>query len=385
MPRESYRTARDTLSSLLLRHTTRGEATPPSWIWAIDEVSFDVPISSVMGIIGRNGSGKTTLLKVLARITRPTRGEAIVRGRVGSLLEVGTGFHPELTGRENVFLSGALLGMSHASIRDNLDAIIDFSGVETFIDQPLKRFSSGMQLRLAFAVAAHLEPEILFVDEVLAVGDLEFQRKCLGKMEEASRGGRTILLVSHQMSQIRRLCPTCVWLDRGRVRQIGDTASVVAAYESAQTDTSAEPSHGASVEFLRWTLLDNGAPTGHRHHDHGPLVLAVDIRVRTTIRRGEYGITLFDGERRAVWSEALYGLHLEPGDHRIEHRLSGLPVRPGVYAWQPGLFDGADWTVWWASPELQVDTSYLTQQRREAYMGLLNLNAELNVTSSAVQ
>ena len=350
-------------------------------------MSFDVPISNVMGIIGRNGSGKTTLLKVLSRITRPTRGEARVRGRVASLLEVGTGFHPELTGRENVFLSGALLGMSHASIRANLEAIIDFSGVEAYIDQPLKRFSSGMQLRLAFAVAAHLEPEILFVDEVLAVGDLEFQRKCLGKMEAASRGGRTILLVSHQMSQIRRLCSTCVWLDRGRVRLIGDTGSVVAAYESAQGELSAEPmaAHGASVEFLRWTLLNDGTSTGHRHQVHGPLVLAVDIRVGTTIRRGEYGITLFDGERRAVWSEALYGLHLEPGDHRIEHRLSGLPVRPGVYTWQPGLFDGTDWTVWWASPELQVDTTYLTQQRREAYMGLLNLNAELNVTSSAVQ
>src|ERR1700678_2182873 len=183
------------------------------FIWALKDVNFEVHQGEVVGLIGRNGAGKSTLLKILARITRPTEGHAEIHGRVGSLLEVGTGFHPELTGRENVYMSGAILGMRRAEIAHKFDEIVDFSEVERFLDTPLKHYSSGMQMRLAFAVAAHLAPELLFVDEVLAVGDIEFQKKCIGKMQDVSHSGRTIVFVSHQTSQIRRICERVIWID----------------------------------------------------------------------------------------------------------------------------------------------------------------------------
>src|SRR5207248_3177400 len=189
----------------------------PGTFWALRNVSFEVAEGEVVGIIGRNGAGKSTLLKILSRITPPTEGHVRVRGRIGSLLEVGTGFHPELTGRENVYLSGAILGMKKAEIDQKSDEIIAFSEVERFLDTPLKHYSSGMQMRLAFAVAAHLEPEILLVDEVLAVGDMAFQKKCLGKMEDVARGGRTVLFVSHNMAAVTRLCQRGVLLNGGRI------------------------------------------------------------------------------------------------------------------------------------------------------------------------
>jgi homopolymeric O-antigen transport system ATP-binding protein len=203
---------------------------------ALAGVSFDVYRGEVLGIIGRNGAGKTTLLKILSGITDPTAGEARIRGRVGSLLEVGTGFHPDLTGRENVFFNGAILGMNRREIAQKFDEIVAFAEVERFIDTPVKRYSSGMQLRLAFAVAAHLEPEVLIVDEVLAVGDAAFQRKCLGKMGEVSGHGRTVLLVSHNMSAITSLANRCLWLEQGRVRDLGDATRVVAEYLSGDVN-----------------------------------------------------------------------------------------------------------------------------------------------------
>jgi lipopolysaccharide transport system ATP-binding protein len=187
------------------------------WFWALQDVSFEVQQGEVLGIIGRNGAGKSTLLKILSRVTIPTRGVVKIKGRVASLLEIGTGFHPELTGRDNIYLNGAILGMTKAEIKSKFDEIVDFSGLERFIDTPVKRYSSGMHVRLAFAVAAHLEPEILFVDEVLAVGDAEFQKKCLGKMEDIAKGGRTILFVSHNMAAIRNLCGRALLIDKGRL------------------------------------------------------------------------------------------------------------------------------------------------------------------------
>lgn len=198
--------------------------------WALDGVSFDVAQGEVVGVIGRNGAGKTTLLKILSRITEPTEGRALLRGRVGSLLEVGTGFHPELTGRENIFLSGAILGMRRREISQKFDEIVDFAGVERFMDTPVKRYSSGMYVRLAFAVAAHLEPEILLVDEVLSVGDAEFQRKCLGKMEDVTHQGRTVIFVSHNMAAVRKLCPRAILLEKGSVVIDGPTDRVIARY-----------------------------------------------------------------------------------------------------------------------------------------------------------
>lgn len=202
------------------------------YVWALKDVSFNVAQGDVLGIIGKNGAGKSTLLKILSRTTSPTLGEYKIKGRVASLLEVGTGFHPDLTGRENVFLNGAILGMSKAEIKKNFDEIVDFSGVERYIDTPVKRYSSGMYVRLAFAVAAHLEPEILIVDEVLAVGDQEFQDKCLGKMRNVSSSGRTVLFVSHNLAAVQNLCTSCIYMKYGKVVEKGPTNQVIESYLS---------------------------------------------------------------------------------------------------------------------------------------------------------
>ena len=206
-------------------------------IWALRDVSFEVKEAEVVGIIGRNGAGKTTLLRILSHITEPTGGRVLLNGRVSSLLEVGTGFHPELTGRENTYLNGTVLGMSRKEIDRKFDEIVDFSGIEKFIDTPAKRYSSGMQVRLAFAVAAHLEPEILLVDEVLAVGDAEFQKKCLGKMENMASGGRTIIFVSHNLGSVRTLCERAVWLDQGRIVADGRATEVIDEYSRQTVST----------------------------------------------------------------------------------------------------------------------------------------------------
>jgi lipopolysaccharide transport system ATP-binding protein len=229
---EQYQTLRDSLSSLVRAPFKRlnGSQTQPETLWALRDVSFEVAPGEVVGVIGGNGAGKSTLLKVLSRITEPTTGRVELYGRVVSLLEVGTGFHAELTGRENVFLNGAILGMKRSEIERKFDEIVAFAEVEKFVDTPVKRYSSGMYLRLAFAVAAHLEPEILIVDEVLAVGDAAFQKKCLGKMEDVSRGGRTVLFVSHNMGAVSNICQSGIVMQRGRVVLRGNVNEAVSYY-----------------------------------------------------------------------------------------------------------------------------------------------------------
>ena len=222
---ERYLSLRDSLSGMFRRKP------PKEAFWALQDVSFDVYEGDSIGIIGRNGAGKSTLLKILSKITPPTKGQIIARGRVASLLEVGTGFHPELTGRENIYLNGAILGLGRQEINRKFDEIVDFSGVDKFLDTPLKHYSSGMQLRLAFSVAAHLEPEILLIDEVLAVGDAEFQKKCLGKMDEVSKSGRTVVFVSHNLSSMKSLCPKSILLIDGSVKVIGETTAVIDSYQ----------------------------------------------------------------------------------------------------------------------------------------------------------
>jgi lipopolysaccharide transport system ATP-binding protein len=224
------------LSPFAYLRRIRKPPTEEEILWALRHVSFEVKRGEVVGVIGRNGAGKSTLLKVLTRITEPTEGQAILKGRVGSLLEVGTGFHPELTGRENVYLSGTILGMRKADVDRKFDEIVDFSGVEKFIDTPVKRYSSGMKVRLGFAVAAHLEPEILLIDEVLAVGDVAFQKKCLGKMDEVSQGGRTVLFISHNMGMIRSLCKRTILLRKGNLSFDGHTQRAVNYYLSSATN-----------------------------------------------------------------------------------------------------------------------------------------------------
>jgi lipopolysaccharide transport system ATP-binding protein len=246
---ERYKTLRDTLTDALVspfrqaNKLLHGQGTkaaePDTTIWALRDVSFEVMHGEVLGIIGRNGAGKSTLLKILSRITEPTSGYAEIHGRVGSLLEVGSGFHYELTGRENIYLNGAILGMKRAEIEHKFDAIVAFAEMERFIDTPLKHYSSGMHMRLAFAVAAHLEPEILLVDEVLAVGDARFQRKCLSKMQDVGQQGRTVLFVSHNMPAITRLCERVILLDDGKVLRDGPSHKVVSAYLNSGLGTTA--------------------------------------------------------------------------------------------------------------------------------------------------
>lgn len=235
---KGYRALRDVLAELPRLAAGKQPHVAKKVLWALKDVSFSIPEGQIVGIIGCNGSGKSTLLKLLSRITDPTAGRAKVRGRVGALLEVGTGFHPELTGLENIYVNGAILGMTRREINAKFDAIVDFSGVEEFLDTPVKRYSSGMRVRLAFAVAAHLEPEILVVDEVLAVGDAVFQRKCLGRMQDVATEGRTVLIVSHQLEMIQSFCSRAIWLDGGKVAADGEANAVVGEYLHSIFDTA---------------------------------------------------------------------------------------------------------------------------------------------------
>ena len=294
-PKQRYKTLRESLVSSIttpaikLGRLLRGDISAATGldqeVWALRDVDFDVDEGEVVGLVGHNGAGKTTLLKLLARITAPSAGRAEIRGRVGSLLEVGTGFHPELTGRDNVFLNGAILGMSRREIQEKFDEIVAFAEVEKFLDTPVKFYSSGMNVRLAFAVAAHLEPEILFIDEVLAVGDASFQRKCLGKMSDVSRLGRTILFVSHNMVAVRNLCSRVIWLDHGTVKADGPTAEVVADYlrsglsddhEQSWDDSSSAP--GNEELRLRRVAVSGSRDSESRHiSSHEPMEIIVDF------------------------------------------------------------------------------------------------------------
>ena len=362
----------------MLDNTSRSE------IWPLRDVSFEVQAGEVLGIIGRNGAGKSTLLKILSRITEPTSGRAIIRGRVASLLEVGTGFHPELTGRENIFLNGAILGMRHAEIALKFDEIVSFAEIERFIDTPVKRYSSGMYVRLAFAVAAHLEPEILMIDEVLAVGDAGFQKKCLGKMGAVARQGRTVLFVSHQMNQIRRLCQKGIWLDNGKLRMFDNVGPTVAAYEQGVASFGQDISrvlsddHG-STRFLSWEITSPSTQRPNNLETDGACVLRFAVRVSKPIRNGHHGIGLYNADRILIWGTAATGLDLEPGFHYLFHRFPSLPLRPGWYFWRVSLFDESrlldDWEC---VPRMIVNTIPLTHPRDE-WAGVLNLPSEVEI------
>jgi len=311
----TYGTLRDSFGAVARRLVQRDHKAHYEEIWALRDVSLEVYEGEVLGVIGRNGAGKSTLLKILTRITTPTSGRAEIRGRVGSLLEVGTGFHPELTGRENVFLNGSVLGMKRREIQHRFSEIVEFSGVEQFIDTPVKRYSSGMSVRLAFAVAAHLEPEVLLVDEVLAVGDAEFQRRCLGRMEDLSQSGRTVIFVSHQMQAVAQLCDRAILLEKGSVVLDGASGDVVAHY--LQTV-------GGTGSVRVWPDLAVGQPgyasAGSARHDvdlaHQELVAVADLHA------------VLEGEDEAG-ARALLRLRLDvleaAGEHRVddEHALIG--------------------------------------------------------------
>ena len=272
--------------------------------WALKDVSFEIEAGEVVGIIGRNGAGKSTLLKILSRITEPTSGRGEFRGRIGSLLEVGTGFHPELTGRENIYLNGSILGMSRREIDRRFDEIVEFAEVDRFLETPVKRYSSGMYVRLAFAVAAHLEPEILLVDEVLAVGDAQFQRKCLGKMDDIAQGGRTVLFVSHQMSAVQRLCKKCLFLEKGQLKSFGPKEEIISQYLSEDAEqhqpgrwadlTSAQRDGTGEARFTAMRFFCPDSRLSGRPYSDGPFEIELQIESDVPRRASSLAVTFYD-------------------------------------------------------------------------------------------
>lgn len=348
-------TLRDRVMSFFRRDTEVWDTTEE--FWALRDISFEVKQGEAVGIIGRNGAGKSTLLKVLSRIVAPTTGEVRLRGRVASLLEVGTGFHPELTGRENIYLNGAILGMSRKEIDRKFDEIIDFSGVEKFLDTPVKRYSSGMYVRLAFAVAAHLEPEILIVDEVLAVGDAEFQKKCLGKMQSVSaKEGRTVIFVSHSMTAISSICNRVILLERGATQFIGNVKQGVEFYLGAGA-----ASQGVSLEdrprsgpgkFGRYTSVelfnDDNEPT-QQFRIGGELRIRLGFRLSEPIANLELGFAFTDQLTYPLmgfvntWEGGL--TNFPAGEHLIQVTVPNIPLLPGrfnIIIWLKRRGEGVD-------------------------------------------
>jgi lipopolysaccharide transport system ATP-binding protein len=337
---QKQRSLRDTLTEGVRGLFKKREAVPESVFWALKDVSFEVAEGDRVGIVGRNGAGKSTLLKLLSRISEPTTGRISLRGRVASLLEVGTGFHPELTGRENIYLNGAVLGMSKVEIARKFDEIVDFSEVERFLDTPVKRYSSGMYVRLAFAVAAHLEPEILVVDEVLAVGDAQFQKKCLGKMEDVSSSGRTVLFVSHQMSSVTTLCNKGIWLVNGQVEMTGDVEEVTSQYMLYGSDRTGEvifhpPSKPSSFAFKRFALLNHAGETTSVQDVRHPIRLQIEYSAESMQRNLEISFRVNSAMGEVIFTahrSVSCGMLVEKGSHLAEIEIPPLFLVPGSYS-----------------------------------------------------
>jgi lipopolysaccharide transport system ATP-binding protein len=348
-----WRRARRLVSRRAREDEKREEA--ETSLWALKDVSFDVQPGEVVGIIGRNGAGKSTLLKILSRITEPTEGRVEVRGRMSSLLEVGTGFHPELTGRENIYLNGSVLGMTHREIARKFDEIVAFSEVERFLDTPVKRYSSGMYVRLAFAVAAHLDPEILVVDEVLAVGDLQFQKKCLGKMGDVAKGGKTVIFVSHNLPTVSLLCQRAVWLSDGRVCLVDRARSVVEKYmfevvrrNAVEIDLTAIGREDATSGSVRLTRLEWLSPLPLRHGED--VCLRLHYRASATVEEVAFGLGFSTSEgRRFLTLDSDHNIprqRVEVGEVGwVELTIPAFPIAPGHYLLDVGVRSGDRVTV----------------------------------------
>jgi lipopolysaccharide transport system ATP-binding protein len=339
------KSAQSSLLSLKTIFGGRRRNDPSRDLWALKDISFEVPAGQVMGVVGRNGAGKSTLLKILSRITDPTEGRAVVRGRVGSLLEVGTGFHPELTGRENVFLNGSILGMSADEIRRKFDEIVDFSEIGSFIDTPVKRYSSGMFTRLAFAVAANLDPEILIIDEVLSVGDAAFQKKCLAKIRNLMKSGRTVLFVSHNIGSVAELCTCAILLHKGRILKSGSTSEVIEQYAKLIAQDTAEQgirqdATGYHADDVSITAVNtrkaSGAPdTVFDVNDE--VVVEIDYEVHAVLETLQLSVALSRNMSELFSSFDTDGLEMplirrEPGKYRAELHLPAHFLKAGSYS-----------------------------------------------------
>lgn len=384
--RSGYRTLRDDLVNLLPGRRQGGES--KEIFWALRDVNFEVKTGEVLGVIGRNGAGKSTLLKILARITKPSTGYADIFGRVGSLLEVGTGFHPELTGRENIFLSGTILGMRRHEILTKFDEIVDFAEVEQFLDTPVKRFSSGMYTRLAFSVAAHLDPEILIVDEVLAVGDAAFQKKSLGKMGDVALSGRTVLFVSHNMGAVRLLCPTALWLKQGQVHAFGNSDGIVQQYMSDSLENGAsvifEPSTHARAWFSFVRLLNEAKIISSEISIGTEPIVEIGFVVGTPLSGVHVACILSDSMGTHIFSTAdtdmtpeRFGLR-SAGEYKVQVHLPISKLNAGIYQMAVGIgipgveaFDRRDALTF----EIVDTGSYATMKESRGRAGLMLVQA----------
>lgn len=385
----SYRKFSDTLISAAkapLRWLSQGknftsDASSIEDFWALKDVSFEVKRGEVIGIIGRNGAGKSTLLKVLSRITEPTLGRITLDGRVASLLEVGTGFHPELTGRENIFLNGAILGMTRAEISSKFDEIVAFAEIEKFLDTPVKRYSSGMYVRLAFAVAAHLEPEILIVDEVLAVGDQKFQQKCLGKMQDVAKGGRTVLLVTHNMVITRQLCSSALLLEAGSIKGFGATESTVKSYEESQLQPTAHQ-NSQSFHIRKWWLGDASTASAEQKHvfrDTTPPNICFELFCPCPVNQAKLGIHLRDLNNSLLISLMIEPFDAPQGVCHVQLKMHSLPLMPGSFRWQIGMVLSHEVVMLDSLiQELEVNTQSHVHPQPE-WHPLLNLPYQLSV------
>jgi lipopolysaccharide transport system ATP-binding protein len=336
--RQAHNSLRDTVAGLvrspLKRFRSNGST---NTIWALDDVSFEVTPGEVVGIIGRNGAGKSTLLKILSQITKPTKGRVALNGRVGSLLEVGTGFHSELTGRENVFLNGAILGMTRAEIQRKFDEIVAFAETEQFLDTPVKHYSSGMIVRLAFAVAAHLEPEILIIDEVLTIGDVEFQKKCLGKMNEVTRAGRTVLFVSHDLNAVNSICERALLLHKGKIVRSGVTTDITRYYldhtnnmYSPITWTALPDDDATEVKLNSIRLLQNGASTS-AINCREPFDIQIDYQINEVVRGSRFFLIFRNDRGEVIFTTSDYDvLTTEAMKRKTGRFLSRVEIPGGL-------------------------------------------------------
>ena len=388
---------REAASDLFRRMLGRKEnpADDSKYIWALKDVSFEVEEGEALGIIGPNGAGKTTILKLLSNITKPTSGNIKIKGRVSSLIELGAGFHQDLTGRENIYLNGSILGLRKKEIDEKFDSIVRFAELEQFIDTPVKRYSSGMYVRLGFAIAAHVDPDILLVDEVLAVGDMAFRRKCLNRMANLRREGKTIVFVSHNLTMVQRLCQRVIWLNNGQIQALGNATEVIKKYTDAENRRALNSDRQERVSkritgdviITQVRLLDFDGNLRDSFVTKEGIIIEVEYQVRRQIADPNIGVSIWtdDGVRVSYSDIKLqgYSLSMEPGRGIARYIIPSLPLLPGAYSVTVGISDGIvqcdlRQSVAMFTVKTQGDSGYAASLTRELY-GLVDLNGTWEV------
>ena len=392
---EKYYTFRDKLGGMFSSNGS-SKSKEKEYVWALKDISFNVNRGEVIGLIGRNGAGKSTLLKVLSRITSPTEGKAVINGRVGSLLEVGTGFHPELTGRENIYLNGSILGMSKKEISNKFDEIVDFAEVEKFLDTPVKRYSSGMHVRLAFSVAAHLEPEILLVDEVLSVGDYDFQMKCLGKMDNVSKGGRTVIFVSHNLAMVESLCSRSLLLENGGLKADGPTNDITDQYLNNSKKYSTDKvnyNNSKDLYFTKFSLNDSSNDQITWVNEEEGFYINFEFIVTKEIKSIELGFQCYPENSRnplistTITDDPSYSNDiLKPGTYSAQLFIEGDKLQPGSYFFSFFAHDPNKEVYDLQNSVLRLNIKHKSDKNLSKYydnkLGLIKINNKWSINKS---